>query len=103
MGPYKPPFRHLSVLTVRSVQEELAEFSLRTLHKRLQAVLPQGVEITEPAPAPIAKAHGQFRFQCTINALSARTVADIVSHEIARLNTGEDITITLDIDAYSFM
>lgn len=98
-----PPFRHLSVLTVRSTQEDLADFSMRTLHKRLQAALPQGVEITEPAPAPIAKAHGQFRFQCTINALSARTVADIVSREIAGLNAGENITITLDIDAYSFM
>ena len=59
--------------------------------------------MTEPAPAPIAKAHGQFRYQCTLNALSARTVADIVSREIAALNAGEDITITLDIDAYSFM
>lgn len=98
-----PPFRHLAVLTVRSQQEELADFSLRTLHKRLLAVLPQGVEMTEPAPAPIAKAHGQFRYQCTLNALSARTVADIVSREIAALNAGEDITITLDIDAYSFM
>ena len=98
-----PPFRHLAVLTVRSEQEELADFSLRTLHKRLKAVLPQSVEMTEPAPAPIAKAHGQFRYQCTLNALSARTVADIVSREIAALNAGEDITITLDIDAYSFM
>lgn len=98
-----PPFRHLAVLTVRSPQEELADFSLRTLHKRLLSVLPQGVEITEPAPAPIAKAHGQFRFQCTLNARSARSIADVVSREIARLNTGEDITITLDIDAYSFM
>ena len=98
-----PPFRHLAVLTVRSEHEELADFSLRTLHKRLLAVLPQGVEMTEPAPAPIAKAHGQFRYQCTLNALSVRTVADIVSREIAALNAGEDITITLDIDAYSFM
>jgi hypothetical protein len=35
--------------------------------------------------------------------MSARTVADIVAREIAELNAGEDITITLDIDAYSFM
>ena len=98
-----PPFRHLSVLTARSTNEELADFSLRTLHKRLLKALPQGVEITDPAPAAIAKAHGQFRFQCTINSLSARSVADIVSHEISRLNVGEDITITLDIDAYNFM
>lgn len=98
-----PPFRHLAVLTVRSVQEELAEFSLNTLHRRLTAALPHEVEITNPAPAPIAKAHGQFRYQCTLNAANARTIADIVSREIRKLDVGEDITITLDIDAYSFM
>lgn len=98
-----PPFTHLAVLTLRSGQEELAQFSLATLHRRLAAALPPGVEITEPMPAPIAKAHGQFRFQCTIKSPSARTVADICSREIARMNFGEEITVALDIDAYSFM
>lgn len=98
-----PPYSHLAVLTVRSEQEPLAAFSLSTLHRRLKEILPTNVEISDPLPAPIAKAYGQFRFQCTLKGPSARAIADLCSREIARLHHGEDIIISLDIDAYSFM
>lgn len=98
-----PPFRHMAVLTVRAENESMAEFTLSTLHRRLLAVLPTEVEISDPMPAPIAKAYGQFRFQCTLRAPRARLIADSVSREINALNSGEDIHISLDIDAYSFM
>jgi len=98
-----PPFTHLAVLTVRSEQEDLADFSINTLYKRLVKTLPNTVEISPPAPAPIAKAYGQFRYQCTFKSSGARIVADVVSREIAALNAGEGIIMTLDIDAYSFM
>lgn len=98
-----PPYTHMAVLTVRSTSEELAEFSLNTLHKRLLKVLPRNISISDPMPAPIAKAYGQFRFQCTLKANTARIIADIVSAEIAALAPGKEVTITLDVDAYSFM
>ena len=98
-----PPFTHMAVLTVRSTQEDMASFAAETLHKRLLSVLPAEVEISDPMPAPIAKAYGQFRFQCVLKAPRARTISDIVSAEIKRLAPGEDITVTLDVDAYNFM
>lgn len=98
-----PPFCHMAVLTVRSEREELAQFSLESLHKRLITKLPPHVQISDPLPAPIPKAHGQFRYQCTLKSPGARVVADIVSAEIAAMQFGEDIIATLDIDAYSFM
>ena len=98
-----PPYTHMAVLTVRSVKEEVAEFSVNTLHKRLLGCMPGSVSICDPMPAPIAKAYGQYRFQCTLKCSSARLIADVVSAEIRKLNAGEDVTITLDIDAYSFM
>ncbi len=98
-----PPFCHMAVLTVRSEREELAQFSLESLHRRLLDKLPPSVQISEPLPAPIPKAYGQFRYQCTLKAPGARTIADIVSSEIAAMQFGEEIIATLDIDAYSFM
>ncbi len=98
-----PPYSHIAVLTARSAQEELAAFSLQTLYRRLRDALPESVFITEPMPAPIAKAYGQFRYQCVLRAPGARILSENCAREIARLNPGEDITVTLDIDAYSFM
>ena len=100
---YYPPYCHMAVLTVRSPNDELATFTIQTLYKRLQTCLPQEVNMSEPMPATIAKAHGQFRHQITLRAPRARLLSQICAQEIARLNCGDDITITLDIDAYSFM
>lgn len=97
-----PPFTHMAVLTVRSVQEELARFSLETLHKRLEAALPPHVQISPPIPSPIAKSYGQFRYQCTLSSPSARSIADTCSRVLADMNFGDEIVATLDIDAYTF-
>lgn len=98
-----PPYSHLAVLTVRSEQEDVASFALATLYKRLLAVLPPNTAISDPLPAPLPKAYGQFRFQCVIKAPRARAISDLVSEQINRLAPGEDVVITLDIDAYNFM
>lgn len=98
-----PPYSHMAVLTVRSPKEELAEFSIQSLCKKLRQILPPSVEVSDPMPAPIAKAHGQFRFMSTLRGPAARPIADACSCEIARFKTAEDLVCTLDIDAYSFM
>ena len=100
---YFPPFCHMAVLTIRSAQEDMARFSLETLHRRLLGKLPPSVQISDPLPAPIPKAHGQFRYQCTLKAPGARIIADTVSAEIAAMQFGEEVIATLDIDAYNFM
>lgn len=98
-----PPFCHMAVITVRSEQEDVAELAMNTLHKRLLAALPPQVQISDPLPAPLSKAYGQFRFQCTLKSPSARTIADICNREITDMNCGEGVVISLDVDAYSFM
>lgn len=98
-----PPFCHMAVITVRSEQEDVAELAMNTLHKRLLTALPPQVQISDPLPAPLSKAYGQFRFQCTLKSPSARTIADICNREITDMNCGEGVVISLDVDAYSFM
>ncbi len=98
-----PPFCHMAVLTVRSPQEELARLAAETLHSRLSAALPPNIQISTPLPAPLPKAHGQFRYQCTLKSPTARTMADVCAREIKSLAAGDDVTIVLDIDAYSFV
>jgi primosomal protein N' (replication factor Y) len=93
----------MAVITTRSEQEEVAALAMETLHKRLLGVLPPQVQISDPLPAPLPKAYGQFRYQCTLKAPGARIIADTCSREIAAMNCGEGVTISLDIDAYSFM
>ncbi|MEM7602594.1 MAG: primosomal protein N' [Verrucomicrobiota bacterium] len=58
-----PPFQRLVLITIRSVHQERAEFSLKTLHARLKRNLPAEMKLTEPLPSPLVKSHDQWRFQ----------------------------------------
>lgn len=99
-----PPFSHIALLTVRSTHERMAEFALQTLARRIREADTGGrISSTEPAPAPIPKAHGQYRFQITLKSSSARTISRVVGQILAGITLGDDVTAVLDIDAMSFL
>ncbi len=98
-----PPYTHMSLLTVRSPDEGLAQFTIETLHRRLLAKLPPDASMSEPMPAPLAKSHGQFRFQSTLRCRRARVIAEVCVPEIAQISQSEQLYVSLDVDAFSFM
>lgn len=98
-----PPFSHIAVLTVRSQHENMAEFATQTLAARLSKMLPPHTSMTDPMPAPIPRAHGQFRFQITVKGPSARTISRTLRQLVQEAGFGDDLTTVIDIDAMSFM
>ncbi|WP_338689648.1 replication restart helicase PriA [Haloferula helveola] len=99
---YFPPFTRCAVLTSRSTHERRAEFTLETLHRRLKEDLPPGIELGEPLPSPLVKAHGQFRFQLMLRGPKARTLTKHVQQVLAKTSLPEDVTVVFDMDALSF-
>lgn len=97
-----PPFSRCAVLTSRSAHERRAEFTLQTLHRRLNEEPPPGMEIGEPLPSPLVKAHGQFRFQLMLRAPSARALTKHVQRALEKTTLPEDVTVVFDMDALSF-
>ena len=98
-----PPFTHIAVLTIRSQHESMAEFATQTLAARLRGMLPPPATMTEPMPAPIPRAHGQFRFQITVKGPSARILSRTLRKLVQEAGLGEDLTAVIDVDAMSFM
>ena len=97
-----PPFTRCALLTVRSAHERRAEFTLQTLHRRLKEDLPRGIELGEPLPSPLVKAHGQFRFQLILRGPQARQLARHVHQVLQKTPLPEDVTAVFDMDALSF-
>ena len=54
-------------------------------------------------PAPIHRAHGQFRFQITVKGPSARILSRTLRKLVQEAGLGEDLTAVIDVDAMSFM
>lgn len=97
-----PPYSHFAVLTARSTHERRAEFTTQTLHLRLKENLPESIALGDPVPSPLVRSHGQFRFQITLRAPSARVLTRHVQGVLERTSLPEDVTVVFDMDAQNF-
>ena len=97
-----PPYAHCAVLTSRSAHERRAEFTLQTLHRRLTENLTEGIVVGEVLPSPLIRSHGQFRFQITLRAHTARQLTRHVQNVLAKTTLPEDVTVVFDMDAINF-
>lgn len=99
-----PPSYHLAVLITSSQKENLAQFTLETIHKHLQSTLPDAekhpVLLGEPLPAPLERAHDEYRFQLLIRSPQPRILSQFLTHTLAKIPIPENVRLTCDIDAY---
>ena len=98
---HHPPFLHMAIVTIRSVHEQRAEFSLQTLHKRLKKNLPDEIGMTDPLPSPLVKSHDQFRFQIILKAVNPRSISGHLRTVMKDLTFPDDVIMTVDIDPYN--
>jgi len=97
-----PPFAHCALLGTRSTHERRAEFTLENLHKRLQKDLPPQIELGEPMPSPLTRAHGQYRYHLMLKSTSARALHQHVKRILSATPPPDDVTIIFDMDALGF-
>tara|TARA_R110002096_G_scaffold32485_7_gene94399 strand:+ start:129 stop:2369 length:2241 start_codon:yes stop_codon:yes gene_type:complete len=96
-----PPYFNLVLITSRSVHQQRAEFSLKTLHARLEKDLPEGIKMTDPLPSPLVKSHDQWRFQIILKATNPRKITAHISQVMKNLTFPGDVIVTTDVDPYS--
>ena len=98
-----PPFTHMVLIGVRSTHQARAEFSTETLARRLREALPAGTILSDPAPAPLEKSHGQFRYQIMLRSRSVLKLSRHLSAVLEKLTFPEDVFVTVDVDAYQLL
>ncbi len=98
---HHPPFFHIAIITVRSVHQQRAEFSLQTLHTRLKRNLPSDIGMTEPLPSPLIRSHDQWRFQLIMKAVNPRRIAAHIRAVMNDLTFPDDVIVTVDMDPHN--
>ncbi|HWB61792.1 MAG TPA: primosomal protein N', partial [Chthoniobacteraceae bacterium] len=98
-----PPFSHMVLITLRSPHERKADFSATTLARRLREDLPEGVILSEPVPAPLAKSHGNFRFHLTLRTRAILKLSRHLRAVLDKLTFPEEVIVTVDVDPYQLM
>lgn len=98
-----PPFSHLVCLHLRGANEQKVEFTGRVFVKELTAALTPRVRIAGPLPAPLARAHGLYRYQVLLRAPSTRLITDPLKKVLAAFKWPSDVKWSVDVDAVSLL
>lgn len=98
-----PPFTHMILIVSRSRHANLAEFTLQTIHGRLQQEAPKDLIMGEPTPCSLAKAHGQYRFQLLLRASAIRPLARHVQGVLRGFTVPPEVIVTCDVDPVHLM
>lgn len=98
-----PPFTHMVLISVRSPHQARAEFSTQTLARKLKDGLPAGTILSEPAPAPLEKSHGSYRFHLSLRSRAILKLSRHLSAVMEKLTFPEDVIVTVDVDAYHLL
>src|SRR6266403_185293 len=98
-----PPFKHASLITVRSAHEGRAKLSAETLKRRLKEALPEEFILGDATPAPLEKLQGQFRFHILIRGEAITRLSRLVRETLDKLPFPEDVAVTVDVDPYQLL
>ncbi len=96
-----PPFTRMVQLLAQHKQRHRAETGLREIAQHLLAhPLAAAVRIAGPAPAPLEKLRGKWRFQLLLRGVSGAKVRRLV-REVLTAHPNPDVSV--DVDPYDLM
>ena len=98
-----PPFGRLVCLHLRSTSEQKATFAGEAFLKTLKPLLPADVRVSGPVPAPLARAHGQYRFHILLRASTAARITKPVQQALRDFKWPADVKYTVDVDALALL
>ncbi len=98
-----PPYQRFVMVTARGDHEERTEFTAQTLARRLRESATRDIVVAEPAPAPLARVKGEYRFHLALRGPSAVRMSRLLKATLAKLTLPREIRITVDVDALHLM
>jgi len=98
-----PPFGHLVCLTMKGKIEEEVSFSCEKFTKALRNLLSDKVQVGGPAPAPLSKAKGYYRYQVMLRAPATKLITGPVKQVLKGFKWPKGVTCAVDVDALSLL
>lgn len=100
-----PPFTRMLLLLIRGTSLEQTRSAGEALFAALRKHAPEGgeVEVSPAVPAPLERAHGQYRFHLALKAVSGARLGRLARAAIPSVKLPEGVVVTLDVDPCSLM
>lgn len=98
-----PPFSHLACITLKGPSEEQVSFAASAVRREMRKSLPERVHVSDPAPAPLMKAMGMYRYQVMLKSAAVKTVTPVLRDTLANLKLPPKVSVSVDVDALNLM
>lgn len=96
-----PPFGRLAAVLVTGDSSAPVEEVARTLARAFPKT--NGVELLGPAPAPLARLKGRFRYRLLLKTSREQVLQPLIRDWLATVKIPSRVTIKVDIDPYNFL
>ncbi len=95
-----PPVSRVALLTLKGRNEDKVKLSADHLRRELEKALAEikGLVIAGPAPAPLARAESNYRYQIMLRARQMTAVSRRLAVLTESLSLPEDVSLSMDID-----
>ena len=100
---HHPPFSRMMLVQLRGICPEKTSRAAAVLSKTLRDEAPPGVVVSDSSPAPLEKAHGQYRFLISLRAASGAILGRLARRISPLIALPQGVVMTLDVDPYSLM
>lgn len=98
-----PPFGRLALVRCEGEDPTRAEHAARTCAESMRASAPPGVAILGPAPAPLARLRGRYRWQILLRGANGRSLRSTAAKGRDATRMLRDIRVTVDVDPQSLL
>jgi primosomal protein N' (replication factor Y) len=98
-----PPFGRLLCVAVRGAAEDKVLGAVELFAEQLKTRLPPSVQVAGPAPAPLARAKGLFRYQIILRAPTTQSMTAPLKALMKEFKWPAGVSFAVDVDAVSLM
>ena len=96
-----PPFTHLVRLTLRSKNQGRVEDAAKNIYNSFRARLPEEINIIGPAPAPISRLRGYYRWNIILKHENRMYITKHLTDFFAEIKKPSGVFIAVDTDPIS--
>ncbi len=102
-GLLYPPWTHMAIVHFRAADETMAFRAADEFARRLRPVIGEQVEMAGPAPAPINRIRGKYRYQLVLRGEKIVTLGRQLRKAMIETKTNRNVEAFIDIDPQSLL
>ena len=98
-----PPYSHMICLTCRGPDAAVVESAIQKVADGMNAANLKGITISGPAPSPLARLKGQYRFQLIFRSRQTAAMTRPLREVLRGMKWPKNVGFAIDVDALDFM